>query len=340
MIKRGLNPRLAEIGKIKIGGKGEHRKSKKGVDYQLPTKFDHFVVTTTERNKQTGNFLQDIEVMKKLGTAPKEISIRLVFDDIDMNFYTTFASYQGKKLFCKGDGEIADRQNDKMKCDPETCKIFKNDDPKSREPKCKVSGILSCMIKHNMEFGGVYRFRTHSYNSVSNILASLQFISEQTNGVLQGLPLKLKMLKKTTEEHGDINIVTIVLDGIEITKMRELAMNEYQNRLQLGIDMKQIESKAKRLGFMKVTDTPHDIKEEFYNTEPVNVTPPEPVEPETVEKEKKAINSEELGKKIEKKAEEKKPSEEKKLNKTFSPEKRPPEEEKTDNEQDETLGIF
>ena len=282
MIKlKHLNPRLAEIGKIKIGGKGKELISKKGNKYHQPIKYDHFVITTTERDKKTGQFIPDVELMKKLSDdmKPKEIPIRLVFDDIDMNFYTSYSSYQGKKLFCSGDGETAMRRENNptspnvkyrekpISCDPETCKIFEED-------KCKVSGILSCMITVNPEFGGVYRFRTHSWNSVSNIIASLQFISDETNGILKGIPLKLKMLKKTTEEHGDVNIVTIVLDGIELAEMRKAALMEWSGRQQLGIEMKEIENKARNSGFLNSIDTQEDIQEEYYpETLPVdNIT--------------------------------------------------------------------
>jgi hypothetical protein len=217
--------------------------------------------------------------MKELGTKPKEIPIRLIFDDIDMNFYTSFQYYHGKKMMCKGDGEKAvwygseDGVPKSGVCDPDTCK-FAQPDSKGAT-KCKISGILSCMLPFVMDIGGVYRFRTHGWNSVSNILASLQFISENTGGVLQGLPLKLKMLKKSTEEHGNVNTVTIVLDGIQMVKMRELAFQEFQNRKMLGINMKMIEDKAIASGFLEDKDDPVDVEEEFY-APMQNVTPDEP----------------------------------------------------------------
>ena len=142
-------------------------------------------------------------------------------------------------------------------CDPERCEFRKNE-------KCKISGILSCYIPASMEIGGVYRFRTHSWNSVSNILAALQYFSDNTNGVLQGLPLKLKFLKKMTAEHGNVNTVTIVLDGIELQKMRELAYLEYENRMKLGINMETLQNQAKKSGFLIFEDDPADIEDEFY----------------------------------------------------------------------------
>jgi hypothetical protein len=260
-IKKGLNPHFAEIGKIKIGGKGEERKKKDGKGtYRLPVRFEHFVITTTEKGPD-GNFLIDHETMKELGKEPKEIPIRLPFDDIDMNFYTSFQYYHGKKCVCHGDGEhairITDEKENKINCDTSQCKFL-------RDEKCKVSGILSCHIPISMEIGGIYRFRTHSWNSVSSILAALEYFKKNTNGILQGLPLKLKFLKKATADHGNVNIVTIVIDGVEMLKMRELALGEYQNRMKLGIDMKLIENDAKEAGFKIDTDDPADIEAEYY----------------------------------------------------------------------------
>jgi len=266
-IKKGLNPRFAEVGKIKIGGKGDKKTSANGKEFQIPVKYDHFVITTTERDK-SGNYVIDNEIMKQVGNEPKEIPIRLLFDDIDLNFYTSFQYYAGAKLLCKGDGENAERTHQDgitkvVKCDPETCEFFKSE-------KCKVSGILSCAIAGNSEIGSVYRFRTHSWNSVSNILAALNYFSENTNGILQGLPLKLKMIKKATAEHGNVNVVTLVLDGLELMQMRQQAFLEYENRMKLGIDMKQLETRARQSGFLEIDhDTEKDIEEEFYSHEPI-----------------------------------------------------------------------
>lgn len=261
MIKNGLIPRFAEIGKIKIGGKGETRKSKEGKDYQLPIKFEHFVVTTTEKGPD-GNFIINHDIMKKLGQEPKELSIRLPFDSIDMNFYTSFQYYAGKKCICHGDGEKATRidkdgNESQVNCNPDKCEFLQSE-------KCKPSGILSCHLPATMEIGGIYRFRTHSWNSVSSILAALKYFSENTNGVLQGLPLKLKFIKKATAEHGNVSIVTVVLDGIEMMKLREVAYAEYENRLKMGIDMKLIENQAKSTGFLIDKDDPGDIETEWY----------------------------------------------------------------------------
>ncbi|MEE9499633.1 MAG: hypothetical protein V3V24_09870 [Nitrospinaceae bacterium] len=289
MIKTTHIFQMLEVGKIKIGMKGETRKSAKGSDYKLPVKLDHFIVTTTEKGAD-GNFLLDTAVMKKLGDKPTEIPIKLPFDDIDLNFFTQYQYYHGKKAVCKGSGVRADRITKegkiRIQCDPETCEY-------SVDKKCKVSGVLSCMLPDSPDLGGIYRFRTHGWNSVTGILASLMFFQENTNGVLQGLPMKLKFLKKNTEEHGAVPVVTIVLDGVEIQKFRQLAHDEAQSRKNLGVDMEQIEYRAELSGFTEDKDDPADIQAEFYpEPEIKDVTPP------------KGVSSDDLADKLQTKASE------------------------------------
>jgi hypothetical protein len=290
MIKKGLNSKLAEVGKIKIGGKGETRKDKNGKPYQLPIRYDHFVVTTTEKDPKTGNFKPDENLMSILGDKPKEIKICFLFDDIDMNFFTSFAFYQGAKCICRGDGETAERfmvesgkpktcqlldtdelgdsvqagETRKIICDPDTCPFMQPD--AKGVTKCKPSGILSCLIPESGNISGVYRFRTHSWNTISNILGSLEHLKKLTLGVLTGIPMKLQMIKKATEEHGNVNVVTIDFDGESYQEMRNQALLEMKNRTDHGVNMRMIENKAKKAGFLVDTDNAEDVEIEFYKT--------------------------------------------------------------------------
>jgi hypothetical protein len=278
MIKKGLNKTLAEVGKIKTGFKGEMKKSAGGTEFQPPKKLDYFIVTTTERNKETGNLILNKEIMDKLGTdKPREIKIRLPFDSVDKNFFTQYQAYNGGKKICAGDGEVAERrgevtvkkQGDKstleingeekheVVCDYETCPI-------AQAGKCKVSGILSAFLPQSGDLGGVYKYRTHSWNGVSSILGALEYFYKNTGGILQGLPLKLVMIKKTTEEHGNINYATVVIDGEEIRGLRRLAIEEVASRKALGYDMIKVEESAERAGFFEDHDEEAEVEAEFY----------------------------------------------------------------------------
>ena len=268
MIKKGLNARLSEIGKIKIGGKGKEMTKGTGANKKVwnqPVKFGHFKVTMTERGDDK-NFLPDTEVMEKIGPEPKELRIRFPFDDIDMNFHTSYQLYTGSKMTCKGDGETCERKDKdgvfiSQACDTDTC-------PDMAAGKCKVSGILSCYLPDSPSYGGIYRFRTHGWNSVGGILKALQDYADYTGGILQGLPFKLKFIKKHTEEHGNVPVVALVMDGIELDQMRRLAIEEKKGRAELSMDIKAIELQAKDAGFLEDTDDPEDVEAEFYQDEP------------------------------------------------------------------------
>jgi hypothetical protein len=296
-IKKGLRPRLAEVGKIKIGGHGEERKKSGGGTFRLPIRYDHFVVTTTEKDKKTDNFIVNDALMAKLDPRenwkdgqqypqPKEIKVALLFDSIDMNFMTSFAYYKGRRCICRGDGETAQREFDgagkpkhfkiidnedgktqdgerhEVICNTELCPDFQED--KDGKTNCKPSGILSCIIPESGELGGVYRFRTHSWNSISNILGSLEFIQSLTSGILQGLPMKLQFLKKATQDHGNVSVVNIVLDVATYQSARDVALIEHRNRAEYGVNVQQIEEQARQSGFMVDTDEPADVASEFF----------------------------------------------------------------------------
>jgi len=293
-IKKGLTPRMAEVGKIKIGGKStELYTAKSGRKYRAPVKYCRFVITTTQRDRDGHLIVNEVE-NDKIAKNPRELRIRLPFDSIDKNFFTEYQMYGGKKRLCHGNGEYAtrtatqdgkvkaiiekDARDDdnkefatlvekeidvkagdiyKIKCDPLHCQLFLNG-------KCKVCGILSAFLTDSRDYGAIYRFRTHSINSVSNILAALNDFSANTGGILQGLPLKMIMLKKTTEEHGDIDTVTLLVDGDTIMGLRNLALQEKESRLRLGVNIKLIEDRAEQSGFFIDNEDPETIQGEFY----------------------------------------------------------------------------
>ncbi|MCK5600680.1 hypothetical protein KAR91_02355 [Candidatus Pacearchaeota archaeon] len=275
MAIKNLNKRLVETMKIKIGGKGEERKKRNSNEkYRLPVKWDHFKVTTLEKNS-TDNFIPEKGIMDLLGDKPKKLDILLLTDDIDKNFQTAYACYQGSKLFCMGDGETAERRFEEKgeivrnpgPCNTETCEIFKSG-------ACKPSGILSGMLPQAEKVGGVAKFRTHSWNSIINITSSLEAIKLITGGVLFGIPLTMELIEKQTEEHGKVKVVNIVYNG-SMEKLQLEAGRQKQLRLSGSVSMTDQNSMLDQSGVLVDHDSPNDIQEEFYNQEPEseNVTP-------------------------------------------------------------------
>lgn len=202
-----ITPALAEMGRIAIGGKGEERIGAGGKPYRLPIKYDHFKVVTKVRDAN-GDFIVD-PVMEKWGFkdgkkpiiegiddvlqegGPTELDIILLYDDPTLNFSTSYRQYKGGKCICTGNGQTAvNAAGETIKCHPNTCPIFKS-------KKCKPNGILSVVLQDSPGLGGVYKFRTTSFNSIRSILSSMFFIQTLTFGTLANIPLKMTLTPKT-----------------------------------------------------------------------------------------------------------------------------------------------
>lgn len=291
---KGINPKVAEIGKIKIG---RHSEKKTQSGYNLPQRLDHFIITTTEKDRAKVNFLLDTQVMESLGTSePKEIPILLPFDDVDLNFQTSFAMYQGRRCVCRGDGETAtmtflkdgkpanytlldtDKEGDsvqkdtrrKIICNPETCPNMQPD--AKGATRCKPNGRLCTVIPASKRLNGYFFFRTTSYNTIAFILKALDDMKEQSGGILKGIPMKLFFFKKNTDSHGNVPVVSIDWDFDQIDKFRQAVIQERQYRLDYGINIKQLEDKARVSGILDDHDDPEDVVKEFYpETTPENI---------------------------------------------------------------------
>lgn len=272
-IKKGLGGYLMPVGNIKIGMKGEEKKAQgSGKTWRQPIRLDHFIVTTTERGTD-GNFLLDEAVMGKIGNdKPKEIRVRFPFDDPDLIFQTSYQMYNGKKLECQGNGEKAERFYKKslwkksgmkeVECDLEKCPHIQPDE--KGNTKCKPSGRLACHLPDSPHYGGIYFLRSHGWGTVTGIKAALKSYYEQTGHILQGLPFRLIFTKKATEDHGNVPVIVLVMDGIELTEMRKLARTEREDRIEFGDNIKQIEHDAVASGALEDRDDPSDVAEEFY----------------------------------------------------------------------------
>lgn len=265
MIK-DIKPSLPEIGKIKIGIKGKIITTKNKKEFQAPGRLDHFIITTLERGDD-GNFIKDFEIHKEIGEKPKSLDVRLLYDDPDLNFYTSYVCYVGKKRWCVGDGLSATRADISM---PVTCPCKKL----APGGNCKPSGILSVILKQSPMVGGVWKLRTTSFNSIRNIMSSFALISRVTGGVLAGIPLSLILQKKSTtipntDRPTTVHIIGIVYRGT-ISELAEhgqkIAVQMASNRARIehieGIARKNIANEI-----YTENETDDDIVEEFYPEE-------------------------------------------------------------------------
>jgi len=280
MIKN-LIPRLPERYHIKIGGKGAVRKAEGGKEYQIPEKYDHFVITGMERDA-SGNFARDAAINNDLGPKPKEIPIRLLYDDPSLNFVSRLAAYKGKALWCAGDGEKASRidPQDPKKRVEVACPCERSRPEYEGADKCKFSGVLTAVIDTPSVRGvnGVAKFRTTSYNSVVDIYGSLLRLQDLTYGTMAGVPLKLVLhAKHVADPQGKPQtIYTVSIDT------RDMGAEQLQSEVERivkiratgRVRMEQIEADARKALELPAPETgrvlpgdPDDIQAEFHPDE-------------------------------------------------------------------------
>jgi len=287
MIKN-LVPSLPEMGKIKIGMKGKKVVSKQGNEFRQPEKLNHFIITTTERD-DNDNLIHDDKLMDLIKANPStslssdknilSFPIRLLYNDIDLNFHTKYACYAGGKCLCSGDGEKATtRDGREVSCPCEKIEYGYNG-----KNKCKANGRLLCILDDTTAIGACHAFRTTSINSVKAILGGLLFIQQATSGLLAFLPLQLVIQPKTTITPSGaktiIHFVSIIYRG-KIEDLRRQVIGMAKEKTQYLLEMDNIENAAREKMATEIESEEEQktIQEEFY---PESKIEPEPeLEPE------------------------------------------------------------
>jgi len=187
IIKRTLlEARPQELGKIKIGGKGDHRpvKGKPGETFQLPVKYDHFVVTTRNRGPD-GNFVKDARIHGHplVGDTPTELDAVLMYHDLEENFLSSMVQYKGRKRTVECDGEtMCDLLSGDLGACPRT--------PGGKECTCKPYARLHVQLLASPYTAGYHVLRTTSWESTNNIQTALEEIHGMF-GTLFRAPVRL-----------------------------------------------------------------------------------------------------------------------------------------------------
>lgn len=293
----GLVPQLNEAGKIKIGQKGAEIESAKGTKFRPPVKYDHFEITTTERDKK-GDLIINmalIDRIKKNGGLVNDkggligIPIRFLYNDTDLNFKTELVSYAGKHLSCRGNGkESFKRVSDFEKAHECPCPRIEPD--YTGKDKCKYFGTLTCIIDEAGLLGQAHKFRTTSRNSVLGILGGIELIKTATGGTIAGLPLMLTLNPKTTTIPGGgtttVFVVSICYRG-SMADLRADALAIVQEQSQYKLSIGEIEDQVKQLPAPAESETEQaEVAKEFFpDTVDGEIVSETDVEPEPGENE-------------------------------------------------------
>lgn len=264
-----LTPALAELGKIKVGG---HSTKKTPSGFRIPEKWDCFKIGSMMKDEQ-GDVVIDEELTTLIGENCKELDISLCFDIPALNFPNFYAAFTASKLQCRGNGRVAYRRQ----ADGELKEIVCNrkECPLSKDKKCKPYAKLSVILEKVNRVGGVYVYRTTSYNSIRNLISSMAFIKNICGGILAGIPLKLRLMPITVTPNEVNKKVIIYVVNIEyagtLTELKEEAQRELHRRSQIGFDMKALEDIQKTIIAKEATDEVETdaeaIESEFYVAE-------------------------------------------------------------------------
>ena len=109
-LEKLLQPRIVELGKIKIGGLGDEKKAASGNPYRVPVKFDHFKIVTLYRGDD-GKLVEDTSLMPSLALEAdpdgklRRLPITFLSNDLSEILQVSYLWYAGQKLGAKSDGE-------------------------------------------------------------------------------------------------------------------------------------------------------------------------------------------------------------------------------------------
>jgi hypothetical protein len=268
------------IGRISIG------KVVEKAGKRLPEKDDEFTLTSQVQSKDGGwvNHPLD-ETLRKTagpGTKLRQIPIRLLFDDPDLNLrasYHLFDRQTGRPM-CVGNGETCRRSLaagvQTLPCpSPEACELAKGG-------YCKPYGRLNVrvVVEQNQNQAqaddelGSFIFRTTGFNSIRTLSTRLSYFHAISGGMLSSLPLELRLRgKSTTKSHrAAIYYVDLtVRTGMTMADAMASARAERELRQNAGFDQAALDKAAKQGiaagAFEESEEEGVAIVEEFYSDE-------------------------------------------------------------------------
>jgi hypothetical protein len=221
-----IKPSLTESRRVTIGKKDSQvRTGGSGAQWRAPIKLDHFQVTLTETDEKQ-DYVVDWKFHREVlhDDKPRKLPIKLLFDRIQLNAMTYLGLYSGRSAWCKGNGQVASRVDDKApdgRRDVECpCELL-------TQGKCKPHLRFQFHLE-GMGIGEVAVFRSTGKHTISAILGSLAILKEQVaialgtsfdQAPIADIPLVMEYLKKTVpDKEGRVRIIPVINVKCMLTK--------------------------------------------------------------------------------------------------------------------------
>lgn len=304
MLSDIIQPRISELGKIKIGRKSDKvLKTQSGKEWSPPEKLDHIILTTLNRDGK-GQLALDVALMNQLkadGYADKDgnirkLPIRVLSNDPEDIMQSSWCWYGGRNIGARSDGKTVtwfvghDKEN--------WCKRLPEPVTEPWQPEFedladgkgvrlfKQHTIFNCVVaSKGSRFGGVHKFRTTSTITASQLYGGLLHVLQLTGGILVGIPLQLVMrpMQVSPEVNGNkvnstVYVLHLELVGSDLSQIQDQALKQAKFLLHHQQGVSQAVSQYRALlrapGHEASDAEIVDINEEFH---PENVEPREPV---------------------------------------------------------------
>ena len=205
--------RIPRIGKIHLGIKTSNAKGN-----QHPKPVDYFVVKPDDSTSEAAAKA----FHSVYGEEPREITVAFPSNDPDQFFPQWLTSYRGgdgwHQRYCQGDGETAQRSDEKGGYVPIPC-LYK-ECPLYQSRKCEELGRLQFFLP-DVPGIGVWQIDTASYYSTVNLNGSIKMVRALTGGRIGMIPLKLRLVPKVVNPEGKPKTVYVMTLGIDDLKLTD-----------------------------------------------------------------------------------------------------------------------
>jgi hypothetical protein len=165
---------------------------------EYPKAVDYFVLPHEEGNPEHLTPI-GMELAKVYGPQPRELDVVFPIEDTDKLFEQWLKCYRGSVgLWCKGDGQDAQRRNDKgvfevMKCPYQECDFYKR-------KACQETANLMVMLPR-VSIGGCFQIDTGSFNSIQDVNSGFDMVRSHI-GRISWVPCKLRVVPRQVSPDG------------------------------------------------------------------------------------------------------------------------------------------
>ena len=245
---------------------GEIQPTRSG-DKTKPVPLDYFLV------KEMAGGNEGASHPAFAGQQPRELDIKLISDNPAGNIKSGISFWDGQGTpFCYNHegGDEAHRRTERglyrdQVCDRSKCVFWINSKCRGSAPPevqdslvehakhykhakithdsvCTPDFYLYFLIPGITKHGEVARFYTQSENTIRQILSSLTLIGAQTNGIIAGLPLKLKIFMRTGRFKNLVPTVAITAATEDDEVLHQQISDAVERRALSGMDWHKLEA--------------------------------------------------------------------------------------------------